>query len=143
MSRVKIELPDSFPFSTPIKVRMSDVNYGGHVGNDAILSIMQEARLQYFRSLGYEHEGGGTEGAGIIMADAAIVYKAESFYGDELEVHVAASDFTRLGFDLVYKITRKADGRDIAHGKTGVVCFDYESRKVKPLSEDFKSRLQN
>ena len=46
MARVKLELPAQFNFRTNIPIRIQDLNYGNHVGNDAILSIMHEARLR-------------------------------------------------------------------------------------------------
>ena len=45
MSRIKIPLPEKKDFSTEIKLRISDINYGGHMGNDAVLTIVHEARL--------------------------------------------------------------------------------------------------
>ncbi|MCH5718100.1 acyl-CoA thioesterase [Niabella hibiscisoli] len=53
MARIKVPLPPHFTFSTSIAIRITDVNYGGHVGNDAILSIIHEARLQFLKALGY------------------------------------------------------------------------------------------
>ena len=41
MNRVSLHLPENFSFSTEIPIRITDVNYGGHVGNDSILSILQ------------------------------------------------------------------------------------------------------
>src|SRR5690348_10096156 len=105
MARVKLELPSSFSFHTTIPVRITDLNYGGHVGNDAILSIIHEARMQYLRTLGYTEME--FENVSLIMSDAAIEFKAESFYGDMLAVSVTATHFTRVSFDLYYKIEKK------------------------------------
>ncbi|MCU0364969.1 MAG: hypothetical protein MUE93_04775 [Ignavibacteriaceae bacterium] len=41
MPRIKIETPDKFIFSTEIPIRITDINYGGHLGNDSLLSIIQ------------------------------------------------------------------------------------------------------
>ena len=54
MNRLKINLPEIFLFSTTILIRVTDLNYGAHVGNDTVLSIIQEARQQYLLSKGYE-----------------------------------------------------------------------------------------
>lgn len=138
MARVKIELPETFSFSCKIPVRIGDVNYGGHVGNDAILSIMQNARLMYFKSLGYsEMDLGGTSS---IMADVAVSYKGEAFYEDVLEVLVQAREFHKYGFDLIYKIVNQ-DQKDIAHGKTGIICFDYNAKKIALLANATKEKL--
>ena len=49
MARVKLTLPDACHFHTEVAVRIGDINYGGHLGNDAVLSLAHEARLQYFK----------------------------------------------------------------------------------------------
>lgn len=136
MARVKIDLPKEFPFSTIIHLRVSDLNYGGHLGNDAFLSLMHEARIRFLENLGLsEMDIGGTS---MIMGDAAIEYKSEGFHGDEIEIKVGAGDFTRAGFDFYYKMINKTKGKDLAYAKTGMVCFDYKERKVKPVPEGFR-----
>jgi acyl-CoA thioester hydrolase len=130
MPRIQIDLPSSFLFSTELTVRVADINYGGHVGNDAILTIMQEARVIFYRSLGFKDEMNFEGSVGQIIADAAIQYKSESFMGDILVVQIAVADFNKYGFDMFYRITNKTTGKEVAHGKTGIVCFDYEKKKV-------------
>ena len=75
MNRIKINLPEIFSFSTTILIRVTDLNYGAHVGNDTVLSIIQEARQQYLLSKGYEELN--IDGLGLIMADAMVEYKKE------------------------------------------------------------------
>jgi len=69
------------------------------------------------------------------MADAALVFRREAFLGDELDVALGAAEVRRSSFDLVYLLTRPADGAEIALVKTGMVCFDYTARKVVRLSQ--------
>jgi acyl-CoA thioester hydrolase len=45
MPRVKIELPESWTFRTDIPIRITDINYGNHMGNDSFLGILHEARM--------------------------------------------------------------------------------------------------
>ncbi len=140
MARVKLDRPESFQFSTEISVRITDLNYGAHLGNDAVLTLVHEARVRFLKALGIENEADGFDGHGIIQADAAIVYKAEGFYGDVLIFSMACMDFTSSGFDIFYEI-KKADGTLVAQAKTGLVCFDYTARKVVRISEGLKDRL--
>ena len=56
-----------------MEIRVTDLNYGGHVGNDTILSLLQEARQQFLQSKGYAELE--VESYGLIMADAMIEYK--------------------------------------------------------------------
>ncbi|RPD40750.1 acyl-CoA thioesterase [Chitinophaga barathri] len=143
MARVKIDMPAVFRFSTVIPVRITDVNYGGHLGNDAIVSILHESRMQYLGSLGCtELDFFGTS---LIMADLAVMYKGEGFYGDALTVEVAADELSSLGYDLYYRLSTTRDGKQIivAEAKTGMVCFDYKTRKVARLPELFKQQIDN
>ena len=71
--RIQLQLPDTFTFQTEIPVRITDINYGNHLGNDAILSMMHEVRVQFLQNLGYSELE--MEGAGLIMSDTAIIYK--------------------------------------------------------------------
>lgn len=144
MSRVKIKFPAEKPLTiVTIPVRIGDVNYGGHLGNDAVLSIMHEARVQLLAGLDMTEMDAG--GVGLIMADVAIAYKGEGFYGDVLEVAIYATEITGVSFDLLYHITarRKDATIDIAQAKTGMVCFDYDKRKVTAMPGVLKSALEN
>lgn len=107
------------------------INYGGHLGNDSILAIAQETRIQFFAHYGYSEMS--LEGIGIIMNDAAIQYRSEGFHGNVLEIAIQPSDFHNFGFDLVYKIHNQTTKKDLAYLKTGILCFDYTKRKIAPL----------
>jgi acyl-CoA thioesterase FadM len=141
MPRIKIELPSSFSFSTLIPVRITDINYGGHMGNDAILSLIHEARMQFLRSFDYTELDFG--GASLIMADVAIEFKKELFYGEAVQASVTAGDISKLSFDLYYKLEKEVEGAwlTVATAKTGMVCFDYGKKKVTALPEEAKARL--
>ncbi|HEU4472633.1 MAG TPA: thioesterase family protein [Flavisolibacter sp.] len=131
MARLKIELPESFAFSVSIPVRITDLNYGGHVGNDTILSLLHEARVQFLLSRSYTEMN--MEGVGLIMSDAAIEFKAELFHGEALKAYVTAGDFGRVGFNLYYKLVKGSEETIVAAGRTGMVCFDYSRKKPVPL----------
>ncbi len=141
MSRVQIDQPERYPFATSIAVRISDTNYGGHLGNDALLSMLHEARLRFFQALGYRNEL-DLDGDAIIMADSAIQYRSEAFQGQMLCFEVAACDPGKYGCDIVYRVTDSDDHREVALAKTGVLFFDYEQRRVQPLPAHFSAALQ-
>lgn len=139
MARVIIEIPDKFIIKTEIPIRINDINYGGHLGNDAVLSIAHEARLRFLKQHNFTELN--VDGAGIIMVDAAVQYKAEALYGDIISVEVAVTDVTKVGCDFVYRCTNKNTGTVIAIVKTGIVFYDYKNKKVQPVPEKFKSVL--
>lgn len=140
MARVKLELPEKFDFVTEMPVRITDINYGQHLGNDALLSFIHEARVRFLASLGLSELDVG--GCGLIMVDAVIVYKAQAVYGDMLSIEVAAREFAPLGCDLVYRVSNPKSGTEIARAKTGILCYDYSRRKVVKCPEKFLSAFK-
>lgn len=142
MNRAKLILPEHFPFSTTISIRITDLNYGGHVGNDSFLSLLQEARQQFLLSHGYKELS--IEGIGLIMADAVLEFKKELNHGDIVKISVAATDFDKLGFDLYY-LMEVADGDNLVvagKAKTGMMCYDYSLKKRMPVPEMVIKKLE-
>lgn len=140
MARVKIELPEQFSFTTIIPIRITDINYGGHAGNDSILSIIHEARMQFLQKAGCDEKN--FFGVGLIMSDVAIEFKKELFYGDMVHVSVAATSFERVRFDIVYKLEASHNNTmvTVATARTGMVCFDYATRKIASVPDEAKKK---
>lgn len=137
--RIKLKNCDRYIFSTSIKVRVTDLNYGNHLGNDKILAYAQEARADFLASLGYGELT--MAGKGIIMTDTAIVYKSEAHGGDLLTIELAIDDLTTVGFDFYYKISNSATQKEVAMVKTGILCFDYSTRKIAPLPQEVRDKF--
>jgi len=134
MPRVKLDLPTKSVFTTEIPVRVTDVNYGGHLGNDSLLSILHEARVQFLKKFGFTESDIG--GVGIIMSDAVLVYKAEVFYGNVLTIEIGVDDIQAIGADITYRVL--VSGKEAARAKTGIVFFDYSNRKIVQTPQAFK-----
>lgn len=143
MGRTKLIIPDAFCFRQAVSVRISDINYGNHVSNQVYLSYMHEARKKWLESIGYQDEVRGVEGVGLIMADAVVVYRAETFYGETVLVDIAVEDIQQNGFDLIYRLSGEKSGRELTRGKTSMVCFAYEARKVAKMPEALRNRLES
>lgn len=139
MDRIKINLPEKLLFSTEITLRISDINYGGHMGNDVVLSLVHEARIRFLNSLGFSESN--IDGAGMIMFDAAVQYKSQAFYGTTLLIEVGIENIIRSGCDFLYRITNKVSGTEIARAKTGLAFFDYQNNKMIAVPDKFKASL--
>ena len=154
MARIKIDLPEAFPFSISIPIRITDLNYGNHVGNDTVLSLIHEARMQFLLQYGYTEMQ--FAGVGLIMADAGVEFKNELFYGDTVIVSVTCAALSKVSFELYYKLEKKiwqvssinagvntGDKKVIvAVAKTGMVCFDYIRKKIVPIPGEAREKLQ-
>lgn len=139
MARIKLSLPETFSFYTIIPIRITDINYGGHVGNDTILSLIHEARVQFFKNICYaELDFAGTS---LIMSDVAIEFKSELFYDDIVKAYVAIGEIGRVGFDVFYKLVNSDNESIVALAKTGMVCYDYKNKKVVRVPEEAKAKL--
>ncbi len=143
MARIKIVLPSNTLAVVNIPVRITDINYGNHLGNDALVSIIHEARVQWLRLNNYTELD--VEGVGLIMSDLAVEYINESFYRDELQISIAATEISRVSFELYYSIEAIRNEKFIliAKAKTGMVCYDYTGKKVAVVPEKLKAILIN
>lgn len=137
MARIKIELPSEFAFKTEISLRISDINYGGHLGHDSVLSLTHEARVRFFKANGFTELN--VFGPGIIISDLAVQYKSEGFYGHTIVVEIAVCDYVKYGCDIVYKLSNSDTGEDLAYVKTGIVFMQYEKREIATVPEEFKN----
>lgn len=137
MARIRINLPEKFEYSTEIPVRISDINFANHLGHEKILPLVHEARVRFLNEYGYVELD--IEGYGLIMADSVIVYKSEAFYGDTLKIEIAGNDFSKYGFDFVYKLTNKETDEEVARAKTGFIFFDYGKRKKAEVPQKFRA----
>jgi acyl-CoA thioester hydrolase len=136
MPRAKLELPASFPYTTEIPLRISDINYGGHLGNDAVLSILHEARVRFLRQYGYSELD--IDGAAIMMTDAVILYRSEGFYGDVLTIDVGVTDVQSAACDVVYRLTNRSTGAEVVRAKTGIVFIDPQRKAITAVPEKFR-----
>lgn len=139
MARVKVALPDTFLLTVEIPIRITDLNYGAHLGNDALLGILHEARVQLLAQCGLTEFDAATR-LGFIMADVAIEYRGEGFHGDVLRIRLAVSDVHKYGFEVVYDVKNQT-GREIARAKTGLLAFDYNTRKLRGLPPGVAGRF--
>ncbi|MBI4228656.1 MAG: thioesterase family protein [Deltaproteobacteria bacterium] len=139
MPRVQLDLPNKFVFSTEIPLRVSDINYGGHLGHDSVLTLTHEARVRFLAKHGFTEMN--VYGAGLIISDAIIVYQSEAFWGEVVKIQIALSEFNKYGFDFVYRISEKKTKREVARVKTGMVFFDYKRRKVARVPAKFKKHF--
>jgi acyl-CoA thioester hydrolase len=136
LPRLKLEPVATYPFRTDIVVRVTDLNFAGHLGNDRLLSLVHEARVAFLASHGLSEMD--CDGVSIILADAAISYQGEAYAGDVLCFEVAAGEPTSHGFRLFYRVTRRRDGASVALVENGIVLFDYAARKKVPLPDTLR-----
>ena len=134
-------MQDTFKFTTKLNVRINEINYGGHLGNDSFLSLFKEGRLRYLKQFSWSELTIG-EDTSLIMSQAHINFKAEAFWGERLKILVRITKIERIRFTFEYKIESAEKEKVVASGYTDMVGFDYENKKVKKLPESFVSKIR-
>lgn len=135
MARIKLSVPKNNLATIKIPVRITDINYGNHLGNDSFISIVHEARVQWLQAHNYSELN--IEGTGLILAELAVEFKSEGFYGDIIEVMISAGEITKVSFELFYTLSAKRNNQTIllAVAKTGMVCYNYTDKKVTAVPQ--------
>lgn len=139
MPRIQFTPAQRYPFSTEIQIYISHVNQGGHLDNAQLLTLVSEARVRFFKSLGYFESG--VEGALIVVGDIVAQYKSEGFHGETMRIEMATTDFNRYGFDLQFRMTEQDSRREVALGKIGIVFVTREDRKVTLIPPAFMTKV--
>ena len=122
MGKPRIELPDTFLFTAELQVRVTDLNYGAHLGNDRMLGLVHEARYLYLKSLGSaELDIGGLR---LVVSDAVLTYHAEVFAGDRLGFDIALGESSARRAEMLYRVRRLSDDKVVARAATGLAFID-------------------
>jgi acyl-CoA thioesterase FadM len=141
MARLKLDFPeDQWYYSTPMTVRVTDINAANHLGNDSMISMISEARARFLFEYGVaETERDGT---GIIVTDLATTYRAEAHAHDQLLFEVGVMDFNKYGGDITFRVTRPRDKTLIAMAKYGFVFFNYKTSQVVAMPDEFRAKFE-
>jgi acyl-CoA thioesterase FadM len=139
MPRIKLVEQKEYAFHCTILLQPRDINYGGHLGNDALVALLGTARVNMLHSMGMSEMYLGDGKTGIIMSDMVINFKAEAFMFDEITIDTHAGELSRNGFRIFHRI--KKGQTTIALAETGITAFNYGSRKITPLPETFLKGL--
>ncbi|RLC03087.1 MAG: thioesterase [Deltaproteobacteria bacterium] len=139
MARIEIEMMEDFIFETELAIRITDLNYADHVGNDAFVSLIHEARVRFLKNFNFSEAD--VDGKGLIVSDLAVSYKSLSFYGDKLKFEIGAGDFNKYGCDIFYRVTNTKTNNLVLLAKTGIVFFDYAKDKIAAVPEAFSSHF--
>lgn len=139
MPRVKLNIPSTFLYSFDLEIRVDDLNYGQHLSNEMILVYAQQTRIQWLQSLDYSELS--IEGKSIIQGDASIVYLSEGHLNDKLKISLFLGEIGNASFELYYSLQKKESKTLLAKAKTGIIFYDYVSKKTQEIPEKFRQKL--
>ena len=127
------------PFSHPLEVRFSDLDVMGHVNNAVVVSYMEQARFQWWRTfLG----GRKFQEEGFLIARAEVDYRIPILLGDDVRVELHCSRVGNSSFELSYRITKGLGGDLLVEGKTVQVMLDFATNRPRPLVPSTREWLE-
>jgi len=133
--RIRLQEQPEYEFIHEATVRPRDVNFGGHLGNDSLIALLNEAELRMFNSLGFNEGKLGDDKTSYIVASIAVNYKTEAFMFDELIIDTHVSEPEAKGFGLSHRVRRGGD--IVALAEVYIVVYDYMIGKPTPVPDAF------
>ncbi|MCA1770129.1 MAG: acyl-CoA thioesterase [Halomonas sp.] len=123
MERVRLEFPEAdIVHRHPLTVRVTDMNYGRHLGHDTLVSLLHEARIQAFGALGLtEWDMGGYPS---VVADLAVQYQSEARWPDALVVETAIQTSAGRAITVYHRVCHAEGGRPVATARLNVMLID-------------------
>ena len=139
MPRIKLKQHPKYAHSTPLKLRVTEINYGGHLGNDAVMGLLHQARVEVLAILGVSEMDLGNGQTGIVQTDCAIVYQGEGFLLDDVLVESLFSEVKGSTFRMCCRISKGE--KTLILAEAGFAGFDYSARRTAPLPENFREAI--
>ena len=122
-------------FSMDLPVTMAQINYGGHLGHDSVLTLMHEARVLFLKTKGLTEmnidSDPGAAPTGLILSELQVQYLTESFHGDILRAEVLPFIPEGPRWFMAQRLVRISDQREIARALIGMTFYCYQSKKVQ------------
>ena len=118
---------DKVDFKINLSVRISDINYGGHLGHAELIKITHQARLKFLSA--YALKESNLNRAGIIVKHLIVDYKGEAFFEDLLTISIKISEITKTSCTFFYKIDKDIN-KPVATVQELVLFMNYEKRRL-------------
>jgi len=114
-------------YKIDISVRISDVNYGGHLGHAELIKITHQARLKFLSEFSLKEDD--LDGAGIIIKELLVKYKGEAFFDDILHISIFIDKIEKASCNFLYEITKNND-QSVATVLETMLFMNYKTRRI-------------
>ncbi|ADC48687.1 4-hydroxybenzoyl-CoA thioesterase [Alkalihalophilus pseudofirmus OF4] len=131
-----------FTFSSEVRVRFSETDAFGHVNNKNALVYFEDARLEYFSSLGLMQKWANADfETMIVAADLQCDYVRQIKFNEQLRVYVKVEKLGSSSMDLHYLVLNQ-DQEVCLTGRGAIVQIGKESGKAVPWNEEMRQALK-
>lgn len=80
------DLDTFMEYQDSLRLRISDINYGGHLGHVEFIHLLHETRMRFLRQFNLSESD--IQGHALIMRNLNVTYKYQAFWNDELHIHI-------------------------------------------------------
>lgn len=122
------------------RVRFVDTDASSRIHYSAMLRHLEAAEQEFLRSLGFIYVDPHTQGYGYPRVHVECDYTSMVAYDDLLAIEVRVDRIGRASFKLAFEVN--VEGRHVARGNFVIACVDFETRRSRPLPEDFVALLK-
>ncbi len=129
-------IPGARIFEMSTAVLSDDIDRQNHVNNTVYLRWVQEVAVAHWRALASPE---AQQAVSWVVVRHEIDYKAPGCLGDEIVLRTWVGQATRLKFERLTEIRRKADDRVLATARTLWVPINSETGKPTRVAEDVRA----
>lgn len=140
MPRIRLEPPTEIVFTTKLDVRVTDLNYGNHLGHQEMVGLLHQARVEYLYLVGMTELN--VEGCVLIVVDLAVSYRSEAFGGQSLAIEIGLAFEGSRGIEFTYAVRDQKSGKLVAVARTGVLFADPKTHAVVQVPSKFRALVQ-
>jgi len=133
---------NSFIFSTVLSIRVYDLNYGAHLGNDSFVSLVHEARAQFFHKYGWTEANIDNTNIGVIMKNLVVIYKSQGRFSDKIKIDISVKNLKSRQFEMLYLLTKVKSNEELGRCMTKFLFFDYRENKIAKMPKIFKELIK-
>lgn len=140
MERVKLDFPaEAIIHRHPLTVRVTDMNYGQHLGHDALVSLLHEARVQAFAALDLPEWD--MYGYPSIVADLAVQYQSEARWPEALIIETAVPEPQGKALTVYQRVLTSDEKRIVATARVNQLLIDLKAGRPVEVPTQVKQAL--
>jgi len=121
--------PADYDFVHRVRTRFAETDAMGIIHHAAYLPYLEEARVEYLRSIGHPYDVVRSGGVDVAVLEAAVQYRKPLRFDDEVDVSLGVGAVTRTTFQIAYLLS--VDGEARATAVTVHGCVDANGRPTR------------
>lgn len=124
---------------TQVTVRFCETDALGHINNTSYFIYLEEARIQFFESLGYSMN---TREWNFIVASTKCDFVNQGYFNQILTIKTYVTKIGTKSFEINHEIICSKTGQLIAKGNAIIVFFDFKEQKSQVIPDLLREGLK-